>query len=76
MSVKIYTTPTCGYCSMAKSYLRERGVSFTEYNVDADQRKAEELAHKTGQYGVPVLDINGSLIIGFNKDRIDRLLEH
>ncbi|MBN2545375.1 MAG: glutathione S-transferase N-terminal domain-containing protein [Spirochaetes bacterium] len=74
MSVKIYTTPSCGYCSMAKSYLRERHISFTEYNVASDQRKAEELVHKTGQYGVPVIEINGRMIIGFNKEKIDRLL--
>lgn len=74
MTVKIYTTPTCGYCNMAKSYLRERGISFTEYNVAQDQRKAEEMIKKSGQMGVPVLEINGTIVVGFDKARIDRLL--
>ena len=74
MSVKVYSTPSCGYCNMLKSYLRERNVKFTDYNVASDQRKAEEMVHKSHQMGVPVIDINGKIIVGFDRSKIDRLL--
>jgi glutaredoxin len=60
---------------MAKDYFRQSGVQFTEYNVAADQRKADEMVRKSGQMGVPVIDINGRIIIGFNKPEIDRALK-
>ena len=74
MSVAIYTTPSCGYCRVAKDYFRKAGVSFTEYNVAADPRRAEEMVRKTGQMGVPVIDINGRVIVGFNQPEIERAL--
>jgi glutaredoxin len=57
-----------------KNYLKSRGVSYTEYNVAQDMRKAEEMVRKSGQMGVPVLDINGKVIVGFNKPEIDKAL--
>ena len=74
MSISLYSTPSCGYYKVAKSYLREHGVKFSEYNVASDERKAAEMVRKSGQQGVPVLDINGSIVVGFNKDRIEALL--
>jgi len=74
MAVTVYSTPTCGYCVMVKDYLKSRGVSYTEYNVAQDMRKAEEMVRKSGQMGVPVLDINGKVIVGFNKPEIDKAL--
>jgi len=74
MSIKIYSTPTCGYCTVAKKYLKEKGLSFTEYNVAQDPAKADEMFRKSHQYGVPVLDINGTVVTGFDKARIDTLL--
>ncbi len=74
MSVQVYTTPSCGYCRLVKSYLQERGVKFTEYDVSRDQRKAEEMVRKSGQMGVPVVDVNGKIIVGFDRDRIERSL--
>jgi glutaredoxin len=59
---------------LAKDYFRQKGISFTEYNVAADQRKAEEMVRKSGQMGVPVIDVHGKIIIGFNKPEIDRAL--
>ncbi|HOV63846.1 MAG TPA: glutaredoxin domain-containing protein [Spirochaetia bacterium] len=76
MAVSIYTTPTCGYCSLAKDYLRKRNIKFTEYNVAQDPLKAEEMVRKSGQMGVPVLDINGKIIVGFNQSEIERALSH
>ena len=74
MSVVIYSTPSCTYCRMAKDYFKSNDIPFTEYNVASDQRKAEEMVRKSGQMGVPVIDINGSVIVGFNKPQIERAL--
>ncbi|MFP4442811.1 MAG: glutaredoxin domain-containing protein [Spirochaetia bacterium] len=74
MAVSIYTTPSCGYCVKAKEYLKQNNISFSEYNVAQDMRKAEEMVKKSGQMGVPVLDVNGRIIIGFNQPEIDKAL--
>jgi len=74
MAVTIYTTPTCSYCRIAKDWLRKEGVAFTEYNVAQDQRKAEEMVRRSGQMGVPVLDVHGRIIVGFNQTEIERAL--
>jgi glutaredoxin 3 len=70
MAVTIYSTPTCGYCRVAKDWFRTNHVPFTEYDVSADQRKAEEMVRKSGQMGVPVIDVNGKVIVGFNRPAI------
>ena len=74
MSVNIYTTPTCGYCQVAKKYFREHSIKFTEFDVSKDIRKAEEMVHKSRQQGVPVIDFNGEIIVGFNKNRLEQLI--
>ncbi len=74
MAVVLYTTPTCGYCRKTKDYLRERKVRFTEYDVAKNKSKADEMVRKSGQMGVPVLDVNGKVIIGFNQPEIERAL--
>ncbi len=75
MSIAIYTTPTCGYCTVAKKYFRDNRVPFTEYDVSRDKRRADEMVRKSGQMGVPVIDINGKVIVGFNKAEIERSLK-
>ena len=75
MSVTVYSTPTCSYCSLAKDYLREKGISFTDYNVAQDLKRADEMVKKSGQMGVPVLDVNGRVIVGFNKAEIEKALQ-
>ena len=75
MAVKIYTTPSCGYCNIAKDWLRKQIVAFNEYNVATDMVKAQEMVKKSGQMGVPVLDVNGKLIIGFNQSAIESALK-
>ena len=72
--VKVYSTPTCVYCNMAKKYFKDKGVNFVDYNVASDRRRAEEMVHKSRQQGVPVIDINGKIIVGFDKRRIDQEL--
>lgn len=74
MTVKVYSTPTCPYCVMAKNYLAERNVAYDDIDVSKNRSAAIEMVEKSGQRGVPVLDINGNIIIGFNKNEIDRLL--
>ena len=74
MEVKIYTTPTCGYCHMAKKYLSERGVKFIERDVSRDRAAAEEMVGLSGQMGVPVIVVNGNVILGFDRKRLEQLL--
>ena len=75
MAVTIYSTPSCGFCTKAKSYFQEHRIPFTEYNVAQDQRKAEEMLRKSSQMGVPVIDVHGKIIIGFNQAEIERALK-
>jgi glutaredoxin-like YruB-family protein len=72
--VTVYSTPTCPYCKMAKAYLTENKVEFTDVDVAADDKAAEDMIQKSGQMGVPVLDINGKIIVGFDKDAIKEAL--
>jgi len=72
--VKIYSTPTCPYCKMAKQYLTENNVEFEDVDVSSNQTAAQEMISKSGQMGVPVLDIDGQIIVGFDKGKIKQLL--
>ena len=72
--VIVFTTPSCPWCVRAKQYLRERQVAFREVDVARDARAARDLARRTGQTGVPVVEIDGRPIVGFDKQQIDRLL--
>ena len=74
MSVKIYTTPSCVYCKMAKAFFAEHQVQYEELDVARDVKAREEMIQKSGQFGVPVVDINGELIIGFDQARFRQLL--
>ncbi|RKY75583.1 glutaredoxin [candidate division KSB1 bacterium] len=73
-SVVVYTTPSCPWCNKVKSYLRQNRVRFREVDVARDQRAAQELVQRSGQTGVPQVDIDGQLIVGFDQPRIDSLL--
>jgi glutaredoxin-like YruB-family protein len=72
--IKVYTTNTCPWCDKAKSYLKSKGVSFEELNGQDDMVAREEMVKKSKQMGVPVLDINGNIIIGFDRPAIDSAL--
>ena len=74
MSVIVYTTPTCGYCHQVKNYLNQRKVPFAEYDVSLDVQAAERMVRLSGQRGVPVVVIDGQMILGFNQPQIDSLL--
>jgi glutaredoxin 3 len=73
--VIVFSTPTCTYCNQAKRYLRQRGVRFRDVDVSKDAAAARDLVRRSGQQGVPVLDIGGRIIVGFNRPEIDKLLE-
>lgn len=75
MRVTVYSTQSCPYCTLVKNYLKERKVPFSEYDVGRDQRRAEEMVRKSGQMGVPVVDVDGRIILGFNRPEIDRALK-
>lgn len=72
--VTVYSTPTCSWCTTLKNYLKQHRIRFTDIDVSTDQRAAEELVKRSGQMGVPQTDINGEIIVGFNKARINELL--
>ncbi len=74
MAVKVYSTPTCPWCTIAKQYLDSKNISFEDLDVSKDRNAASEMVSKSGQRGVPVLDIDGNIIIGFDKDKIDSLI--
>ena len=69
-SVKVYSTATCPYCSMLKTFLQEKNISFENIDVGRDPAAAKEMSEKTGQMGVPVIDIDGKIIVGFDKETI------
>ncbi|HOJ12404.1 MAG TPA: glutaredoxin domain-containing protein [Clostridiales bacterium] len=75
MNVKVYSTPTCPWCTVAKKYLASRNVAFEDLDVSADKNAAMEMVQKSGQRGVPVIDIDGEIVVGFNQNAIDKLLK-
>ena len=73
--VKIYTTPTCPYCHAAKDFLREMKIRFVELDVSKDKKAAGEMIEKSGQIGVPVIDIDGEIIVGFDRESVKKALK-
>ncbi|MDV4150030.1 glutaredoxin domain-containing protein [Clostridium sp. AL.422] len=73
-NIKVYTTNTCPWCTKVKNYLTSKKISYEEVNVGLNRDAAIEMVSKSGQMGVPVLDINGSIVVGFDKMTIDSLL--
>lgn len=70
MKIMIYSTPSCTFCVMAKEFFKENNVPFEECDVSVDLERRKEMIQKTGQMGVPVIDIDGSVFIGFEKELI------
>ena len=73
-NILIYSTPFCGYCKMTKEYLDSKGIAYTDIDVTKDPAKAQEMVTKSGQMGVPVIDVDGKLIIGFDKRKLDEYI--
>lgn len=72
--VKVYSTTTCPYCIRAKQFLKDNNVEFEDLDVSSNQQAAEEMIAKSGQMGVPVLEIDNQIIIGFDKEKISSAL--
>lgn len=74
MQVIIYTTPSCVYCKMAKEFFKEHNVQYEEKNVVFDDKAREDMITKSGQMGVPVIEVEGTVVVGFGKERLSQLL--
>ncbi len=74
MSVTVYSTPTCPYCKMAKEYFDEKNVKYKDIDVSEDQKAAEVMVKKSGQMGVPVIEIGKEVLVGFDQAAIDEAL--
>ena len=74
-SVLIYTTTECPWCKKTKEFFKENNVKYTEKNVQEDEKARNEMLEKSGQLGVPVVDINGSIIVGFDKNALKQALK-
>lgn len=75
LPVSIYSTPVCSYCKMAKEFFKEKNISYTEYNVASDAEKRAEMIERSGQMGVPVIQIGDNIVIGFDQKAISEILE-
>jgi glutaredoxin 3 len=72
--VIVFSTPTCPHCRTAKQYLQKKGIRFTNVDVSRDQRAARDMQRISGQQGVPVITVGGRPIVGFDRDKLDRML--
>ncbi len=75
MNIKIYSTPTCIWCAKTREFLKSKKIKFTDIDVSSDRKAAQEMIHKSGQMGVPVIDIDGKIIVGFNEDALRKTLK-
>lgn len=72
--IKVYSTPTCGYCVTLKKFLDEKGIKYEAVDVSQSEKDLQEMVDKSGQMGVPVVDIDGQIVVGFNRNKIVELL--
>ncbi len=75
MTIKIYSTPTCHFCNMAKDYFKTHNLAYEEFNVASDIEKRKEMVEKSGQLGVPVIDVDGQIMVGFDEESLEELLK-
>jgi len=73
--VIVFSTPSCPHCRTAKRYLKKKGIRFTNVDVSRDQRAARDMVRVSGQQGVPVITVGGRPVVGFDRQKIDRLLD-
>ena len=74
MTITVYSTPTCPYCKLVKEFLHEKGYEFTEIDVSANHDAATKMVKISGQMGVPVIDVDGKVIVGWNKSALEEIL--
>lgn len=73
-NVTIYTTPTCGWCKATKEYFKQHNVEYSEKDVSTDETARNEMLEKSSQMGVPVIDVGGEIVIGFNQSKLGELI--
>jgi len=73
--VKIYSTPTCVYCKTLKGYLKKNGIEFEDIDISKDEQQLQDMIKRSGQMAVPVIDIDGEIVVSFDKAKIDKLLK-
>jgi len=73
--VTVYSTPTCPFCIRAKQFLKDNNIQYEDIDVSTDQVKAQEMISRSGQMGVPVIDVDGMIVIGFDKEKIKEALK-
>ena len=73
-SIKVYSTTTCPWCRKAKDYFKEKNIEFVDINVSEDKEKLQEMINLSGQRGVPVIIVDGEVIVGFNQSKLEKLL--
>lgn len=73
--IKVYSAPSCPYCVALKEFLKERRIEFEEIDVSKDKKKAQEMIKKSGQMGVPVVEIDGEIVVGFDREKIEKILK-
>ena len=74
-NILIYTTPTCHFCHMAKEYFKSKGIKYEEVDLAKNPERGQEVIQKSGQFGVPVIEINGKIVISFDRPKIDEYLK-
>ncbi len=72
--VIVFSTPTCTYCNAAKRYFHEKGIKFKDVDVSRDMSAARDMVRRSGQQGVPVIDIGGKIVVGFDRGKINQYL--
>lgn len=75
IKAKVYSTTACPYCDMAKDFLKEHKIGFEDIDVGKDKKAAQEMIKKSGQMGVPVIEIGKTIIVGFDQDAIKKALK-
>ncbi len=75
MAITVYSTPTCPFCKQVKAFLDDKGAEYTDIDVSDDQDKAQEMIRLSGQMGVPVIDIDGEVTVGFDRDKLEKMLK-
>lgn len=75
MSITVYSTPTCPYCKLVKEFLKEKNLPFTDIDVSADAEAVKQMVKLSGQMGVPVIDVSGQIIVGWNKNALEEVIQ-
>lgn len=75
MKVKIYSIPTCVHCKRAKEFFKEKGIKYEDLDVSTNEAAAKEMVEKSGQQGVPVIEIDGKIVVGFDKEKVEEMLK-